>query len=321
MTLRSEESSASGALTSRITIATVNMNVVHDKSVNLRKIDAFIEDAAARGARLIVFPEQVLQGCIWSLSHEMTPEEWLCHRQAAEPIPGPSVDWLAERAARYNAVIVIGMTERQMVRGRETLYNACAVVGPQHSIGTYRKVHLVGDEVHLFQSGSSWPVFDTPVGSLGIFICYDCEFPEAARSLVLGGAQILVMPTAWAMTGDGGPDDRGAELYDLLTRVRAQENQTWLVAADQVGPGDVGDMRFYGHSRIVAPTGRIVAEIALEEGLAVASIDVVEGQRDGMLGTLPPGLDYLKDRRPDTYGRLCAVGTGSWLPATELRTH
>jgi len=303
------QSGTSGAFPPVITIATVNMNVVHDKSVNLRKIEAFIEEAVAKGARLIVFPEQALQGCVWSLSHELTRAEWLSHREAAEPIPGPSAHWFAERAARHNVVVIFGMTERRMVGGRETLYNACPVVGPQGLIGVFRKVHLVGDEVHLFRPGDSWPVFDTPVGKLGVLICYDSEFPEAARSLALGGAQILVMPTAWAMTGDGEPDDRGGELYDLLTRARSQENQTWLVAADQVGPCDVGNMRFYGHSRIVAPTGWVVAEVALEEGQAIATIDVMSGLRDGMLRTLPPGLDYLKDRRPDTYGRICAEDT------------
>ncbi len=293
--------------TSAVTIAAVNMNVAHDKSANLRKMELFIEEGAAQSADLIVFPEQALQGCMWSLSHEVTLKEWLAHHEAAEPIPGPSTDWLAERAARHSAMIVFGMTERQVVRGRETLYNACPLVGPQGLIGVYRKMHLVADEVHLFHPGDSWPVFDTPLGSLGVLICYDTQFPESARSLVLGGAQILVMPTAWAMTGDGGADDRGGELYDLLTRVRAQENQSWLVAANQVGPCDVGDMRLYGHSRIVRPTGSVIAEIGLEEGLAVANVDLVQGMRDGMLGTLPPGLDYLKDRRPDTYGRICAA--------------
>ncbi len=306
---KSAQPRVSGAPSSVITIAAVNMNVVHDKSSNLRKIEALMEESVAKGSSLIVFPEQALQGCIWSLSHELTPEEWLSHREAAEPIPGPSTDWFTERAARHNAVVIFGMTERQVVRGRETLYNACPVVGPQGLIGVFRKVHLVADEVHLFWPGDSWPVFDTPVGKLGVLICYDSEFPEAARSLVLGGAQILVMPTAWAMTGDGGPDDRGGELYDLLTRVRAQENQAWLVAANQVGLCDVGEMRLYGHSRIVAPTGWVVAEVAFEEGPAIATIDVMSGLRDGMLQTLPPGLDYLKDRRPDTYGRLCAEDT------------
>jgi predicted amidohydrolase len=139
-------------------------------------------------------------------------------------------------------------------------------------------------------------------------ICYDNQFPESARCLVLGGAQILVMPTAWPMTGDGGPNDAGGELYDSLTRVRAQENQSWLVAADQVGAEDRGSGSFFGHSRIVAPTGSIIADAGLEEGLALASVDLTAGLRDGMLRTLPPGLDYLKDRRPDTYGRICESG-------------
>lgn len=287
-----------------IAVAAVNMNAVHDKAANLRKIDLFIDEAAERGVGLILFPEQVLQGCIWSLSHKLTAEEWLSHHRAAEPIPGPSTDWFTERALRYNAVIAFGMTERQLIGGRERLFNACPVIGPQGLIGVYRKVHLVGDEVHLFQPGDCWPVFDTPIGKLGVLICYDSQFPEAARSLVIGGAQILLMPTAWTGDGDGSSEERGGELFDLLTLVRAQENQTWLVAANQVGDSDVGDMHFYGHSRIVAPTGRLIAEVALEEGMAVASVDLNGGLWDGMLHSMPPGLDYLADRRPDTYGQL-----------------
>lgn len=305
MNRASAQSEAPEIPTSTISVAAVNMNVTHDKAANLRKIETIVTEAAGKGIRLIVFPEQALQGCMWSLAHDVTAEEWLSYRAEAEFIPGQSTDWFTARAARRDTVIVFGMTERRMVRGRETLYNSCPIVGPSGLIGVYRKVHLVGDEVHIFSPGDGWQVYDTPVGKLGSLICYDCQFPEAARSLVLGGAQMMVMPTAWPATGDGMRDDRGCELYDLLTRVRAQENQTWLVAADQVGPCDIGEMRFHGHSRVVAPTGRVVAEVPLEEGMATAHIDLIGGFRESILETLPPGLDYIRDRRPDTYGRVC----------------
>jgi predicted amidohydrolase len=245
------------------------MNVVHDKEENLAKYMQYIDEAAAQGVRLIVFPEQSLQGYLYGLDHSFTAEELDYHYRNAEPIPGESTNKLVEKAREKSMYIVFGLTEERQGAFSPLLLNSAVAVGPEGLVGVYRKVHLPGDERHIYRRGDSWPVLETELGRLGMLICWDAAFPESARELTLRGAEILVMPTAWPKGASGH--------YDLFTRARAAENCRWFIAANQVGKCDKGQMEYYGHSRIVDPRGMIVADSGEEEGLTVVTIEVKEG--------------------------------------------
>ncbi len=149
-------------------------------------------------------------------------------------------------------------------------------------LGVFSQVHLPGDERHIFRRGDSWPVVQTPLGRLGTLICYDQMFPESTRELTLGGAEILVLCTAWPIFL--------RHQYDIFSKARAAENHRWYICSNQVGRCDRGDMEYYGHSRIIDPRGRVVAETGDgEEGLALATIDVeadIAKQRNTIFYTL-----------------------------------
>jgi len=251
-----------------ITVAAVSMNVVHDKEKNLAKYLEYIDEAKTKGVGLIVFPEQSLQGYLYSLNHNFTAEELDYHYRNAEPIPGESTNKLMEKAKDENIYIVFGLTEERAMAFSPVLFNSAVMVGPEGLLGVYRKIHLPGDERHIYRRGDSWSVLETGMGRVGLMICWDAAFPESARELTLGGADMLVLPTAW-------PKDAGGN-YELYSRARAAENYRWFIAADQVGRCDKGQMEYYGHSRIVDPRGRIVVDSGEEEGLVIADIEVKE---------------------------------------------
>ena len=115
-----------------------------------------------------------------------------------------------------------------------------------------------------------------------MFICYDLAFPETIRAFALQGATIAALTTAWPMKGDDPATDYYGYTYDILSRANALSNQLWMVCSNQVDrPPTPGCANYYGHSRIVAPTGKIVAEIGHEEGLVTATVDLQEGLERG----------------------------------------
>jgi predicted amidohydrolase len=288
-----------------VTLAVAAMNAVHDTTKNLAKYASFINEAAAKGARLLVLPEQSLQGYLYHLNHALTPEEINYHYDQAEPVPGPSTKRVAALAREANMYIVFGMTERVPVSSAGILYNSAVLVGPDGLLGVYRKVHAPGDEYHVFRQGKDWPVFDTEIGRLGLHICYDLRFPESARELALRGAQIIILPTAW-------PQNVGAQ-YDLFDRARAAENECWFLSANQVGTCDQGELTYYGHSRIIGPLGNIVADTGEEEGLATAEVPK-DSLRRRQWGT----LNIFRDRRPETYTSLSNEDIYHALGTTEV---
>jgi predicted amidohydrolase len=180
-------------------------------------------------------------------------------------------------------------------------------VGPDGYIGKFRKVHQPLDELHIYWPGNEWPVFETELGRIGLLICYDKQFPEAARELALRGAHLLVMPTAWALTRVGGEpnpqEDYQRYLYDLFDYTRAAENQLWFISSNQYGIA--GDHDYLGCSRIVAPTGRPVTELSYEEGMVSAEVDIMGGIVRGRT-TESIGYNMMRDRRPETYTTITA---------------
>jgi predicted amidohydrolase len=284
--------------------AAAAMQVIHDKSLNLEKYRWFVEQAAADGARLLVLPEASLQGFLFHLDHCFDPQESCYHWEYAEPVPGPSTKLIADWAVEKELYIIFGLFERVDYADTPVLHNSSVLVGPEGYIGTFRKVHQPSEELRYYQPGRDWPVFKTALGRIGMLICYDQCFPEAARELTLRGAEVLAIPNAWPKS-DRASDDR----YDFYGRSRAAENCRWVLQSNQAGPSDRGDFEYLGYSRIVDPTGLVAAFTPQgQEGIALAEINPTKFDptraRSGW---------YLQQRVPTTY-----TATGNANPHRHL---
>lgn len=284
-------------------VAIVNMKVELDKKANLEKHIAFITQAAQEKADLVVFPELSLTGYLWDIQRNPPAEEVRYFLQEAEKVPGPSSLLLMEEAKRRSLMLVFGMAETV---SEGVVCDSSILIGTEGTIGVHRKVHLIGDESHIFKAGRHWKVWETPLGRLGMMVCYDKTFPESARELVLAGAEILIVISAWAAAGNEPKGDFLGGLYDLYDRARASENQCWLLSANQVGMGAKTTKIFYGNGKVVDPSGRVIAEAGFEEGMITAQIDVQAGIMKARTRGVYVGTNLLKDRRPETYQRIGA---------------
>jgi predicted amidohydrolase len=280
------------------------MHCSHDYAANLKKYREFITEAAVRGVDMLVFPEVSLHGYLMGVRTLGSPEmadQLEYFRSVAEPVPGPTTRILQDYAARHNMLIQAGMAERAMASN--IIYNSAVLVGPDGVIGVFRKLHNQF-EWPVFGPGDHLSVFPTRLGKVGMFICYDLCFPEIIRAFALQGATIASMTTAWPMQGDDPETDYYGYTYDILSRANALSNQLWMVCANQVKrPPTPGCPNYYGHSRIIAPNGKIEAEIGYEEGLVTATVDLLGGIERGRTRDFF-GLNLLQDRRPEFYGLL-----------------
>lgn len=192
-------------------------------------------------------------------------------------------------------VITLGFCEAD----GETRYNAAVTLSGDGILGSYRKVHQPLGENLCYAAGFEYKAFDTPVGRMGMQICYDKAFPEAARALALDGAEIITSLSAWptarTQTVPNLEDDRWKRRFDIFDQARAVENQLVWVASNQAGT--FGSLRFVCSAKIVGPGGDVLATTGVEPGLATATVDVAE-----VLGLARGGGMYnLRDRRPDLY--------------------
>ncbi|HEX6507812.1 MAG TPA: carbon-nitrogen hydrolase family protein [Chloroflexota bacterium] len=267
-----------------ITVAAAQLNpTIGDIPGNLQRAEHVMEEAAQRGAGLVVLPECALTGYVFSALEEALPY--------GQSVPGPATDRLEAVARRLGVHAIFGMLEKVGDR----LYNTAVFVGPEGLIAKYRKTHLLYLGVDRFTTPGDIPfaVHDTPLGRIGILICYDLRFPEPARVLALQGAQIITLPTNWPVGADIQPD--------VLTRARATENHVFLVAADRVGIERGGT--FIGRSQIVAPFGRLLTEAsATEVEIITAEIEPERATNKHIVNR--PGeyeMDYFADRRPELY--------------------
>src|SRR5437868_6513291 len=185
-----------------------------EKERNLAACIARMEEAAAAGAQLLVLPECALPGYMFASGDEALP--------FAEEIPGPSTEALERECARLGLYVVCGLLERD----GDALRNAAVLVGPDGLVGSYRKTHLPFLGVDRFVvPGDALPVFDTPLGRIGIEICYDLRFPEVTRTLALKGADVVAHPTNFPMA---------AKIQtELITVARAAENRIYLLTANR----------------------------------------------------------------------------------------
>jgi N-carbamoylputrescine amidase len=246
-----------------------------------------LREAAARGATLAVLPE------LCTISYDFRAREQV--EPHAESLDGASVTGWAAIAREAGLHVVAGFPER--AGGR--LFNSAVVIGPGGLLGTYRKVHLYHFERGIFAPGDSgFRAWDTPLGRVGVLICYDLRFAEAARILLLRGAQILCLPTTWTDRGKPEPwDARGWCGANYLAAGCAYGNRMWVACADRAGMD--GTVRTLGCSAIFAPSGMAAAGPALATGDEVLVADLDVARADAARATAE--MDLIRDRRPDLY--------------------
>ena len=221
----------------------------------------------------------------------LLPEIWPCgyfsfnrYRDESEPVDGPTVKGLRQKARERNCYILMGsFVENDAGR----LYNTTVLLDPQGKIAArYRKIHLFGyqsDERRILTPGRDVVVTRTPWGVSGFSTCYDLRFPELFRKMVDRGAEFFLIPSAWPLAR--------LDAWRLFNRARAHENLAWLVACNCAGT-NAGN-RYAGHSMIVDPMGRVVAEGGQDEQLVTAQID------PGLVKSARRQFSALEDRVPE----------------------
>jgi predicted amidohydrolase len=247
---------------------------------NLGRALAQLEEAPGD---LLVLPELFTTGYRFTSAEELAA--------LAEPADGPAVRAVEAHCAARGRWVVGGFAER----GADGIYNSAFVVGPSGLLGLYRKVHLFNEEKRWFTPGDlGFPVWDLGPLRLGVLVCFDWCFPEAARSLALAGAQVIAHPSNLVL-----PHAQNA----MVTR--CLENQIFVVTANRVGADDRGDglvLSFTGRSQVACPDGtRPVVAPAEGEAHGALTIDPARADRKD----ITPRNHVLEDRRPDCYRGLC----------------
>ena len=261
-----------------------------DKESMIELHEKHVANAAAEGARVMCFQE-LFYGPYFC---QVQDAEYYSY---AEAIPdGPTTKRFCELAAAHEMVLVVPMYEREQAG---LLYNTAAVIDADGSyLGKYRKNHIPQVkgfwEKFYFRPGNlGYPVFETAVGTVGVYICYDRHFPEGWRALGLAGAEIVFNPSA---TSRG----LSAYLWQLEQTSSAAANMYFVGAINRVGVEPLGDNDFYGTSYFANPRGQIVDGAASdqEEELVVRELDLE------MVDEVRNQWAFYRDRRPDSYGSL-----------------
>lgn len=264
-------------------IAIVQMNPQRScLTQNRETIIQKLEEAVAGGAKLVLFPECALSGYVFESANEAFP--------ATETVPGATSELVIETCQRLNVYAIVGLLERD----GEKIYNSAFVTGPEGLIANYRKCHLPILGIDRFAAkGDSLPVIDLPFARIGLLICYDLRFPEAARKLCLNGADVLAVPTNWPEGAESSPD--------YLTRARAWENRFYVAACNRVGVE--GGTRFIGRSQVVSPDGTLLALADGEtETILYAEVDpAVSRQKKMVIKAGEFEFDPVGHRRLDLY--------------------
>jgi predicted amidohydrolase len=252
------------------------------KSENLLKIEKLTLKAKQQGADLIIFPEMSLTGYV------LLDQVY----ELAETIPGPSTQKIETLAKKTGMHIIFGMPELSE-KTQATIFNTAVCVGPQGLIGKYRKMYLpnhsVFEEKRYFRPGYETAVFQTELGNIGLTICYDVFFPEVYRLNRLMGAQLIICISA-------SPAVR-RNYFEILTSARALENTAFLAYVNLAGVED--GLQFWGGSRLVGPTGNVLAKAKFdEEDFVVCEVDF------GDLKAAETFIPTLRDLRPELFDKL-----------------
>lgn len=259
-----------------------------------------VHDAAARGANIVVLPELFRSPYF---CQQMTPE----HFSYAEQIPGPTTERLGALAAELQVVIIASLFEEA---APGLYFNTCSVLDADGSfLGIYRKSHIPDDPLYYekfyFTPGDTgYRVFDTLHGRVGVLICWDQWYPEAARLTAMQGAEVIVYPTAIGTIEEEGPEQHRMQRDAWMTiqRSHAIANGVYVAAINRVGKED--ELHFWGSSFAAGPQGEVLAEASQDS----EEILIVTCERARMRETRNI-WPYFRDRRIDTYAPL----TRRWI--------
>jgi N-carbamoylputrescine amidase len=279
----------------KLPIALIQMTCADSPVGNLEKAVARIEEAAAQGAKVIC-TQELFRSPYFCQSEDPS------HFDLAESIPGPSTDVLCKLAGSLGVVLIGSLFERRT----EGLYHNTAVVIDDQGelLGSYRKMHIPDDPLYhekfYFTPGDlGFKSFNTRFGRLGVMICWDQWFPEAARLTALSGARILFYPTAIGWQFDEGPQVDAAQhdAWETVQRGHAISNGVFVAAANRVGRE--GGIEFYGQSFVADPFGAVLARASSsQEEILLVECDL--GQVERTRRDWP----FLRDRRVDSFGDL-----------------
>ena len=275
-------------------------NPINDESRPIKEIQqaalehhlTFIDEAGKKGVQILCLQE-IFNGPYFCPSQDA---RWY---DAAEPVPGPTVELLASYAKKYAMVMIVPVYERVQAG---VFYNTAAVIDADGQyLGKYRKKHIPHTsgfwEKYFFKPGDpAYPVFQTRYAKIGVYICYDRHFPEGARLLGLGGAEIVYNPSA-TVAG------LSQYLWKLEQPAHAVANGYFMGCINRVGteaPWNIG--RFYGSSYHVDPRGQII-DCASEDKdeLLISTLDL------GMIDEVRKTWQFFRDRRPETYTGLLDI--------------
>jgi N-carbamoylputrescine amidase len=282
---------------SKFTIGLVQMACSPHPAENLARAVAHIEEAARRGAQIVCLQELFL-------TPYFCQSEDAANFDRAEPVPGPTTEALGKIARSLDVAIVAPVFER---RGSGVYHNSAAVLDTDGELlGLYRKMHIPDDPLYYekfyFTPGDTgFCCFDTKVARIGVLICWDQWYPEAARLTALRGAQVLLYPSAIGWHPAEMETEGAAQLdaWRTVQRAHAIANGVYVAAVNRVGlerhAGGDG-IAFFGHSFVVDPFGRFLAEAAGEEAVLVAECDPAVQE------SVRRDWPFLRDRRVDAYG-------------------
>ena len=282
-----------------IKIGFLQQHNVADPAVNIQRLAKGIADLAARGAQLIVLQE--LHNSLY-----FCQVEDVNNFDFAEPIPGPSTGFYGELAKQYGVVIVTSLFEK---RSPGLYHNTAVVIEKDGTIaGKYRKMHIPDDpayyEKFYFTPGDlGFHPIDTSIGRLGVLVCWDQWYPEAARLMALQGAEILIYPTAIGYESSDTPDEqeRQREAWTTVMRGHAVANGLPVIAVNRVGhepdpSGQTRGIEFWGSSFAVGPQGEIHYRASNnEEESIVIEVDMHHSEQ------VRRWWPFLRDRRIDSY--------------------
>jgi N-carbamoylputrescine amidase len=278
----------------KVKVGLVQMSCTAHKQENLQNAMVRIREAADMGAQIICLQE------LFTSLYFCDVEDY-DNFSLAEPIPGPSTDALSALAGELGVVIIASLFEK---RAQGLYHNTTAVLDANGSyLGKYRKMHIPDDpayyEKFYFTPGDlGYRVFKTRFGTIGVLICWDQWYPEAARITALMGAEILFYPTAigWATSQDEETNREQYSAWQTIQRSHAIANGVHVVSVNRVGLEQDGAMKFWGGSFIANPFGTVLEQASHDhESIIVREIDL---SRTDRYRTHWP---FLRDRRIDSY--------------------
>ncbi len=250
--------------------------IIGDTKQNRKRL---VEAVLQTDADLLVAPELATSGYFFASTEQA--------HELSEPIPGPTTDALCDVCAKTGCTVVTGLPEL----AGNILYNSAVVVGPEGIVGTYRKIHLFNEEkIHFTPGEEGFFSFDLKGVKVGVLVCFDHMFPEAARTLALQGVQIVCHPSDLVLP----------EYGQLTSRVRALENRMFWILSNRWGNEEVGEkaLTYTGVSQVVNPRGRIL----IKADAASDDLSAVEINPDESLDKYVTQYNHLlEDRRPNFY--------------------